>query len=270
MGASIAENLIRSGTPTQVWNRTPPTAPLLADHAITDLGAASGAIVLSVLPDVDQFDTVAPDDVLHRWAVAGVSLIAVLSTTSPNKIEALARRAERAGIEVVDAPMSGGDVGARNGTLSFMVGGSTSAYARVAPVLDKTAGRVTHIGPLGCGAIAKLCNQIVVAAGLAALAEAFVLARRAGLDPVQLPDVFGAGLAGSAVLDAKAANMLSRSYPLGGSVANQLKDLRYAAVVANEYSAQLPVLDIALRLFETLAERGLGELDHSAVQEMYF
>jgi 2-hydroxy-3-oxopropionate reductase len=271
MGSPIASNLATAGFPLTVWNRTRSKAQAFAGVASTPAEPAQVAadVVLSVLPDVDQLDAVAPDPVLAAWADGGTSVVAILSTTSPRKVNEFAARAAAAGIDVVDAPMSGGDRGAREGTLSIMVGGSAPAFATVAPVLDAIGGRLVHLGPLGTGTVAKLCNQLVVAGTLTALGEALGLARRAGLDEEALVGLFANGLAGSAVLDLKAQKMLDREYALGGSALNQLKDLRYAAEVAADLGARTPLLEVAAALFAEVADRGLGGSDHSVVRELF-
>src|SRR4051812_519535 len=271
MGSPIASNLAPAGFPLTVWTRTRSKAQAFAGVASTPAEPAQVAadVVLSVLPDVDQLDAVAPDPVLAAWADDGTSVVAILSTTSPRKVNEFAARAAAVGIEVVDAPMSGGDRGAREATLSIMVGGSQPAFATVSPVLNAIGGRVVHLGPLGAGTVAKLCNQLVVAGTLAALGEALGLARQAGLDEEALLGLFGSGLAASAVLDLKGEKMIRRDYPLGGSALNQLKDLRYAGDVAAELGARTPVLDVVTRLFAEVVDRGLGDSDHAVVRELF-
>lgn len=271
MGEPIARNLIRAGFPVAVWNRTRSKTAAFAEDAATPADAArlEADVVLSVLPDVDQLDLVAPDPVLAAWAEAGTSVVAILSTTSPQKVRAFAARAGAVGIDVVDAPMSGGDRGAREGTLSIMVGGSKSAFGHVEPVLHAIGGRVVHLGPLGSGTVAKLCNQLVVAGTLAALGEALGLAHRAGLDERALLGLFGNGLAASAVLDLKGEKMLDHDYPLGGSATNQLKDLTYAEQVAGELGARTPLLRLVTALFTEAVDRGLGGSDHAVVRELF-
>ena len=271
MGAPIARNLAAAGFPLSVWNRTRSRGEAFADVAEVPAEPAEvrADVVLSVLPDVDQLDQVAPDPVLASWAAAGTDVLMVLSTTSPQRVHDLAARAAAVGIEVVDAPMSGGDRGAREGTLSIMVGGSDAAVARVTPVLHAIGRRVVHMGALGAGAVAKLCNQLVVGATLAALGEALGLAHHAGLDEGALLEVLGTGLAGSAALDLKREKLLARDYPVGGSADNQLKDLRYAEQVAAELGARTPLLDLVTALYTEAVDRGLGDQDHSVIRELF-
>lgn len=268
MGAPVARHIARAGFPLQVWNRTRAKAEEFGHRAVDDPGELRAGIVLSVLPDIDQLGEVAPEPVVRRWAAQGTTHVAVLSTTSPGKVRDLAGRLGRHGMAVLDAPMSGGDAGARAGTLSLMVGADLEAYRTVEPVLRSFAGTVEHMGPPGAGSAAKLCNQVIVAGTLVAVAEALDLGRRAGLPGEQLVRVLRGGLAAGAVLDAKAAKILDRDYGLGGSGTNQVKDLRYATALADTLGAGLPQTRRTRALFEEVLRRGLGDLDHSAVYEV--
>ncbi|PFG51026.1 2-hydroxy-3-oxopropionate reductase [Amycolatopsis sulphurea] len=265
MGAPVAGHIARAGFPVRVWNRTRAKAAAFA--AAGHPADLSAEVVLSALPDVDHLERIAPDSVLGTWASRGTTHLVVLSTTSPDKVRDLAARLTRFGIAVVDAPMSGGDAGARAGTLSLMVGGAAEDVAVVEPVLRTFSSTVEHMGPVGAGTAAKLCNQIVVATTLVGLAESLDLAQRAGLSGPQLVRVLEGGLASSAVLDAKAAKILHREYSLGGSTDNQVKDLRYAVALADRLGARLTQTREAAALFEETVRSGLGGADHSAVFE---
>lgn len=268
MGAPVARHIARAGFPLQVWNRTRATADEFGHRAVTRPEELRAGVVLSALPDIDQLDQIAPEPVVRRWAAQGTTHVAVLSTTSPDKVHGLADRLGRHGLAVLDAPMSGGDAGARAGTLSLMVGAGPEAYRTVEPVLRSFATTVEHMGPPGAGSAAKLCNQVIVAGTLVAVAEALDLGRRAGLSGEQLVRVLQGGLAAGAVLDAKAAKILHRDYRLGGSAANQVKDLRYATALADTLGAGLPQTRRTRALFEEVLRRGLGDADHAAVYEV--
>ncbi|MBB5159126.1 NAD(P)-dependent oxidoreductase [Saccharopolyspora phatthalungensis] len=268
MGAPIASHIARAGFPLQVWNRTRTKGAAVGGKAVERPGDLRAEIVLSALPDVDQFDEIAPESVASRWAARGTTHVVVLSTTSREKIRGLSERLGQVGIAVVDAPMSGGDAGARAGTLSLMVGASPRSFVKVEAVLRSFAATVEHMGPVGTGTVSKLCNQVVVAGTLVAVAEALDLARRAGISRSQLIRVLQGGLAANAVLDAKATKILQREYSLGGSAANQLKDLRYATALADELGAGLTQARHTGALFEELVDRGLGDEDHAVVYEI--
>ncbi|MEU4895086.1 NAD(P)-dependent oxidoreductase [Streptomyces sp. NPDC044780] len=268
MGAPVARHIARAGFPLQVWNRTRARAEEFGHRAVAHPEELRARIVLSALPDIDQLDDIAPEPVVRRWAAQGTTHVAVLSTTSPDKVRGLAGRLGRHGLAVLDAPMSGGDAGARAGTLSLMVGAEPEAYRTVEPVLKSFATTIEHMGPPGAGSAAKLCNQVIVAGTLVAVAEALDLGRRAGLSGEQLVRVLQGGLAATAVLDAKAEKILHRDYRLGGSGTNQVKDLRYATALADTLGAGLPQTRRTRALFEEVLRRGLGDADHAAVYEV--
>jgi 2-hydroxy-3-oxopropionate reductase len=270
MGAPIARHIADAGYRLRIWNRTRSTAEAFQGvaSAADRVDQLSSRVVISALPDVDQLNQLTPSPVIQQWERDGTTHLVVLSTTSPEKIRALAGRLAPWGITVVDAAMSGGDAGARAGTLSLMVGASAETFNEVLPLLRTFATTIENMGPTGAGAAAKLCNQIVVAGTLVSLAEALDLARRAGLSDQQLVGVLKGGLASSAVLDLKAAKFLERNYDLGGSAVNQLKDLRYAVALGDAVGARLALAREAAALFEDVVQSGFGDLDHAVVQEL--
>lgn len=271
MGHPIATNLLAAHREVTVWNRTSSRADDLvaagAERAMTLAGAAA-PVILSVLPDVHHLHALLTPEVRAAWSTAGPRLV-VLSTTGPEKVRSLAQELAADGIRVVDAPVSGGVAGARSASLSIMVGGAEEDVEVVRGVLEDIGRTVLHLGPLGSGATAKLCNQIVVAGTLASLGEALALARRSGLDIDALITLLQGGLAGSEVLTQKQENLRSRSYPLGGSTDNQVKDLLYATDAATEVGLPARMVPVLLELFEAAVEAGLGQDDHAAVQEMF-
>lgn len=271
MGHPIATNLLAAHREVTVWNRTSSRGDDLvaagAERAMTLAGAAA-PVILSVLPDVHHLHALLTPEVRAAWSTAGPRLV-VLSTTGPEKVRSLAQELAADGIRVVDAPVSGGVAGARSASLSIMVGGAEEDVEAVRGVLEDIGRTVLHLGPLGSGATAKLCNQIVVAGTLASLGEALALARRSGLDIDALITLLQGGLAGSEVLTQKQENLRSRSYPLGGSTDNQVKDLLYATDAATEVGLPARMVPVLLELFEAAVEAGLGQDDHAAVQEMF-
>jgi 2-hydroxy-3-oxopropionate reductase len=269
MGRPIAMNLARAHGRVQAWNRSPRTSPGGGVRLLRDPAALSARTVLSVLPDVDQLREHAPDAVLGAWRRNGVRLVVVMSTTSRANVEALSGDLARHGIEVADAPMSGGVEGAASGRLAVMVGGSAAAAAEVAELFVPTGALVEHMGPTGSGVSAKLCNQMVVAGTLCALAEALATARREGLDGGRLLDVLSFGLAGGRIVETRGPRMLSRDFSGGGSAANQLKDLRYALEMVRGAAPARSPLAVAARLFEDVVVRGEGSSDHSVVVEEF-
>lgn len=271
MGHPIAANLLAAGRTVAVWNRTPSRADdLVAAGALRarTLSDAAAPVILSVLPDVHQLQALLTPEVRQAWSSAGASLV-VLSTTGPEAVRGLAADLAPDGIPVIDAPVSGGVAGARTATLSIMVGGAEEDVLAVRGILESIGSTVLHLGPLGSGATAKLCNQIVVAGTLASLGEALGLARRSGLDIDSLLTILRGGLANSEVLAQKQENLLARDYPLGGSTDNQVKDLLYARTAADAVELPARMIPVLLDLFEDTVGSGRGQQDHSSVQELF-
>lgn len=271
MGHPIAATLLDARLTPVVWNRTASRADdLVAAGAIRAVSPADAAVpvILSVLPDVAPLRELLDARTRQAWGAVGARLV-VLSTTGPEQVIELAEDLAADGIAVVDAPMSGGVAGAAAGTLSLMVGGAREDVVAVLGVLQVIGGTVAHLGPLGTGMVAKLCNQIVVGGTLAALAEAIALARRSGLDVQQLLDLLEGGLARSEVLTQKRDKLLEREYSLGGSADNQVKDLRYATAAAESAGLPARLLPTLLELYLETVGRGEGGQDHAVVQELY-
>ncbi len=273
MGEPIARRLLADLGALTVWNRTAEKATGLeaagARVAATPAEAAA-AITLTVLTDLVDVEGVldGPDGLLAGWSRrvdGGRPVLVVHGTVSAVGVAALAARLDAVGVDLVDAPLSGGVAGAESGALSVMVGGSAEAVARVRPVLDVVGRTVRHLGPVGSGQVAKTCNQVVVAATLAALSEALVLAEAHGVDPAALLDLLGGGLAGSEVLRQKRDRWLTDDFDGGGSSVNQLKDLRFVAEAAAAEGLRLPVAATVLDVYRRSVDDGDGELDHSGV-----
>lgn len=271
MGHPIAANLLAALPALTVWNRTPGRGDDLVAagaHRAATPAQAAAPVILSVLPDVPQLRELLDAPTRAAWAEAGARLV-VLSTTGPSEITALAEELGAEGIRVVDAPVSGGVAGAASGTLSIMVGAEAEDLAAVRPALEAIGSTIVHLGPVGSGAIGKLCNQVVVAGTLASLAEALGLARHSGLDPQQVVTLLEGGLAGSEVLAQKREQLLSREYPLGGSLDNQVKDLDYATATAAEQDLGARLLPVLLEMSKEAVRQGRGRDDHSVLQELY-
>jgi len=267
IGLPVAVNLAKSTFRTQVWNRSAPSIErAAAEGAIvaSDVGAIDAPIVLTVLPDSPDLDQVLAQGL--EAALREGDVLVVLSTVSPAAIENLSNRLSHSRqVHVVDAPVSGGDVGAWAATLSIMVGGDQLAVDLCRPILECIGSRVVHFGPPGAGEVVKLANQIVVGATLAGLGEAINLTRAAGLDSQLVVEALSAGLAGSRALDVKGEKIVSGDFTPGGAAHLHLKDLRYAAQQASLLDCDLPVTLEVARLYEMLVERGFGDLDQSAV-----
>src|SRR5205085_780692 len=202
MGLPMSQNLARAGFPVRAWNRSarPGVEPQDTDYALcaTPAEAAVGAsLVITMLPDLAEVRQVCAGPSGALATAAPGAVVVVMGTVSPVAVREWAGEVEAAGFRVVDAPVSGGDVGARTGSLSVMVGGADDDVAAALPALQAMGSVVTHLGPLGAGQLAKACNQIIVATTLTALGEALTLGVRGGLDVDRLLDVLAGGLAGS-------------------------------------------------------------------------
>jgi 2-hydroxy-3-oxopropionate reductase len=273
MGEPIARRLLASLGSLAVWNRsTGRSAQLEAAGArvAASPADAAAAITLTVLTDLDDVEELLEGEtgLLAGWASRAVlrPVLVVHGTVSPVAVARLASRLAGLGVDLIDAPLSGGVAGAQSGALSVMVGGADDAVARAWPVLSLVGSTVRHLGPSGSGQVAKACNQVVVAATLAALSEALVLADAAGIDRALLLELLGGGLAGSELLRQKRDRWLNGDFTGGGSSTNQLKDLRFVVATAAAHGLALPVASTVRQVFEQVVADGDGALDHSGVE----
>jgi 2-hydroxy-3-oxopropionate reductase len=175
-----------------------------------------------------------------------------------------ARRSRAVGVGYLDAPVSGGEVGAKAATLSIMVGGEAADVARARPLFE-AMGRPLHMGPTGTGQLTKLANQLTVASTIVAVAEALLLAERGGADPAKVREALLGGFAQSKILELHGRRMIEGDFVPGGTAINQIKDTQAAIELALELSLELPMLELTDSLFRDLVDHGHGELDHSAV-----
>ncbi|MFH1184965.1 MAG: NAD(P)-binding domain-containing protein [Chloroflexota bacterium] len=270
MGKSIARNILKAGFPLVVHNRSRGSVDeLVAEGA---RGASSAAVVAA---QVDVVFTNLPDSADVEQVVLGdkgiiegahKGLIHVdNSTIKPASARAIAGRLAARGVLSLDAPVSGGDIGARDGTLSVMVGGSADALERVLPVLNCMSKAVTHVGAAGAGQVAKAANQIMVAAQMVAMGELLLFARKAGVDPRKVVEAIKGGAAQCWTLDVKPPRLFAGNRGPGFKAHMQLKDLRIIVETAREYNIPLPMTTENAKLYETMIEMGMGDLDNSAV-----
>jgi len=274
MGGPMARRLLDVHGDLTVWNRTSAKAePLVAlgARAATSPAEAASDVVLTVLPDLEQVESLlpGPDGLLSGWAARGITrpVLVVHGTVSPTAVAAFAERLLREhGVIVLDAPVSGGTIGAENGTLSIMVGGDRDAAKSVEPVLGAVGTTVRYMGPSGSGALAKACNQIVVAATVTAVSEAMLLARSGHLDLAVVLELLQGGLADSAVLRQKGHRWITNDFDGGGSAKNQLKDLRFIQDAASAEGLELPLSRTVTALFDAMVAQGDGALDHTGIQ----
>jgi 2-hydroxy-3-oxopropionate reductase len=270
MGAFMAGNLLEAGHELVVHNRTRTKAERLAQRgaraADSPREVAEGSdVIITMLPGPPQVEeVVAGDGGLLEGAREG-SLIIDMSTSSPILAQELARAARNKAVGMLDAPVSGGDVGARDGTLSIMVGGEENDFERARPLFRVMGETVVHVGGVGAGQVVKACNQIVVALVIEAIAEALVLGSKAGVDPDRVVEVLSGGLASNKVLEVKGEKFLSHEFAPGGKVEYHRKDLGIALEAGKEYEVTLPVAAFVDQMFGVLEAKGRGGWDHSAL-----
>src|ERR687890_2391649 len=268
MGKPMAENLIEAGYDLVVYNRTREKAEDLEGTTVADTPkevAEQSDIIITMLPDSPQVEEVlAGEDGVLEGVKEG-ALIVDMSTISPVVTEELSEQARERGASMLDAPVSGGDVGAIDGTLSIMVGGSEEDFGRALPLFEVMGKTVTHVGPVGAGQVVKAANQIVVALTIEAVSEALVLGSKAGVSPEKILDVLGGGLAGNKVMEVKREKMLEHSFGPGFRIELHHKDLGIALAAGREYGVTLPITAIVDQMLETLKMRGKGDRDHSAL-----
>ncbi len=270
MGKSIARNILKAGFPLVVHNRSHAAVDeLVGEGAIPAASpavvAAQVDVVFTNLPDSPDVELVA----LGRKGViegAHDGLIFVdNSTIKPVSARKIADKLASVGIQALDAPVSGGDIGAKNGTLTVMVGGEAAALEKVLPVLGAMGKTVTHVGGAGAGQVAKAANQIMVAAQMVAMGELLIFSRKAGVDPQKVVEAIKGGAAQCWTLDVKPPRLFQGNRNPGFKAHMQLKDLMIILDTAREYGIPLPSTAGNTELFQQMIEMGMGELDNSAV-----
>jgi 2-hydroxy-3-oxopropionate reductase len=270
MGAAMAGNLLEAEHELVVHNRTRTKAEQLAQHRarVADSPrevAEVSDIIITMLPGPPEVEeVVAGEGGLLEGAAEG-SLIVDMSTSSPLLAQELARTARERGVGMLDAPVSGGDVGARDGTLSIMVGGEDDDFARARPLFEVMGETIVHVGRAGAGQVVKACNQIVVALVIESVAEALVLGSKTGVVPERVVEVLSGGLAANKVLDVKGEKFLSHDFTPGGKVEYHRKDLGIALAASREYEVTLPVTALVEQMFGMLEAKGRGIWEHSAL-----
>jgi 2-hydroxy-3-oxopropionate reductase len=271
MGRPMAKNLMDAGYELFVHNRSPEKAEELAEEGnATAAGsprevAEACDIVITMLPDSPDVEAVVAGEGGILEGLRDGALLVDMSTISPVVTEELAEKIREKGASMLDAPVSGGDVGAIEGALSIMVGGSQQDFERARPLFDVMGKVATHVGPIGAGQVVKACNQIVVALTIEAVSEALVLGSKGGVAPEKLVEALSGGLAGSAVMEAKKEKFFSHDFEPGFRIELHHKDLGIALAAGREYGVALPVTAIVDQMLEASKAKGRGDRDHSAL-----
>ncbi|WP_207477131.1 NAD(P)-dependent oxidoreductase [Arenibaculum pallidiluteum] len=269
MGFQMARRLAEAGHGVRAWNRSPEKAERLAPFGVRiaaspDEAVRDAHVAICMLSSGPVCDAVllGPDGAVG--AMRPGSVLVVMSSIPVETARGQAEAAAARGLGYVDAPVSGGEKGASEGTLAIMAGGDEADFERVRAVLE-VMGRPTRVGPAGTGELAKLVNQVIVASTVAVVAEAVLLAERGGADPAKLREALLGGFADSTILKLHAPRMIARDFRPGGPSKYQLKDTRTAMELAAGLGLELPVARLVDGLFADLVAHGDGELDHSAV-----
>jgi len=270
MGRPMALNLMAGGHELHVYARRAEAAEPLVIAGATAWGspaeaAAQAEVIFSCVSDTPDVEEVllGAGGVIHG-AQPG-SIVVDMSTISPSATREMAARLAERGVEMLDAPVSGGEQGAIAGTLSIMVGGNAAALARVRPLLDLLGSNIVHVGGHGAGQVVKACNQIVVAQTIVGVAEALQLANRQGVDPARVREALLGGFAYSKILDVHGQRMLDDNYTPGFKARLHTKDLGIALAEAEAHGLDATAVRAAADLIRRVAEEIDGELDHSAV-----
>jgi 2-hydroxy-3-oxopropionate reductase len=277
MGKPMAKHLLKAGHRLTVHNRSRPAVDELVAAGATAAGspaevARASTIVITMLPDTADVEKVltGPDGVLS--ALQKGAVVVDMSSISPVATERLALLVAEKGASMLDAPVSGGEIGAINAALSIMVGGDEAAFNRVKPILEKMGNpeKIIHIGRSGAGQICKVCNQVAIGGALAGVSEAFALAKKAGVDAARVRQALLGGFAASRVLEVHGERMLVDNYKPGFRTRLYQKDLRIANEAAAANAVAMPATAIVAQLVNALVAKGGGDLDYAAIATVLF
>jgi len=270
MGKSIARNILRAGFPLVVHNRSRAAVDELVAEGASSANspkevAGQVEVVFTNLPDSPDVEKVALGE---NWIIEGARQGLIMvdnSTIKPATARMIAEKLKEKGVFSLDAPVSGGDIGAKNATLTIMVGGEAEALEKVMPVFQAIGKTITHVGDAGAGQVAKAANQIMVAAQMVAMGELLVFSKKAGVDPRKVVDAIKAGAAQCWALDIKPPRLFEGNRRPGFKSYMQLKDMKIVLDTAKEYNAPISATEENTKFYQMMIEQGLGELDNSAV-----
>ncbi len=274
MGKPMVKNLLKAGYEVVVYDITPSNI----DSAVA-AGAKAGASSAQIAADCPIIITMLPNSPHVKAAVCGEggvlegaqagTILIDMSSIAPLASQEIEKECAKKGVQMIDAPVSGGEPKAIDGTLSIMVGGNKAVFENVKDILLCMGASAVHCGEIGAGNTTKLANQIVVALNIAAVSEAFTLARKAGVDPNLVFDAIKGGLAGSTVMNAKAPMMIDGNFNPGFKIDLHIKDLSNALDTGHGVGAPLPLTAAVMEMMQTLRADGCGQDDHSALAKYY-
>ena len=268
MGMPMCRCLLKNGFRLSVWNRSPEKAEVLQEDGVIIASSPAEAVVDADVIITMLSDGGAVEDVIFQQGVAeviaGGSTHIDMSSIGADEAMEHAKRHIQRGVHYLDAPVSGGTKGAAAGELAIMAGGEPEIFSAMVPVFE-AMGHATHVGPNGCGQLAKLANQVIVAITIGAVSEAFILAGGGGADRAQVREALQGGFASSRILTEHGKRMVDRNFEPGGPSKFQLKDLKNALAAAERLGLDLPITKLLHNLFEAMVKSGKGEMDHSGL-----
>ena len=268
MGWPIARRLCEAGYQVSAWNRSPAKAERLRPFGAQVCDTPAQAVAQADLVITLLEDGKVVEDVLFRQGTTdGLrpgTLVVDMSSIQPRQARDHAARLAAIGVQHLDAPVSGGTVGAEQATLAIMAGGKPADFERARPVFEQL-GRPTHVGPHGSGQLAKLANQMIVGITIGAVAEALLLCEKGGADMAKVRQAITGGFADSRILQVHGQRMVERDFAKRGAISVQLKDMRNAMTTAREIGFEAPITALFEQLFAQAADHGLADLDHSAL-----
>lgn len=274
MGKPMCRNLVRAGYELIVMDQNPEAAQDLSDLGVEIAKtpkevAAQTDVVITMLPDSPQVkDVVLGEGGIIEEARSGLTVID-MSSINPSVSREICSVLEKQGKDMLDAPVSGGEPKAIEGTLTVMVGGKTDVFEKHYELIKAMASVVVHVGETGAGNIAKLCNQIIVAVNISAMAEALILAQKSGVSPELVYKAIRGGLAGSTVLDAKAPLVMDRKFAPGFRVELHIKDLKNVLEASRSIGLPLPLTASVMEMMQALVADGLEKDDHCSLVKYY-
>ncbi len=274
MGKPMAIHLVNAGYSVSVYNRSQAAVTELVRLGAVPFGSSKEVaevsdVIITMLPDSPEVEEVVlgPSGVLE--GISAGKIVIDMSSISPSTSQMIAARLTERGAYFLDAPVSGGEIGAIEAKLAIMVGGPESVFDRVKPILDKMGTSITRVGEVGAGNTVKLINQMIVAMNIAALSEAMAFGVKAGVAPATVYEAIRGGLAGSRVMETKTNGIASETFKPGFRMELHVKDLRNAVAAGMELEANVKFTREVLTIFEQLAEQGYSKEDHSAFYRFY-
>lgn len=274
MGRPMCMNLHQAGAELYVYNRSRAALDHISRPGVVPLASPAELAKQVQIVIVMVADTPAVENVLFgaNGVIEQVSqgmLVIDMGTTAVIPTREFARRLNEQGVDYVDAPVSGGEIGARDATLTIMAGGSSASIERARPIFDVLGTSLTHVGDVGAGQVAKAANQTIVGLTIGAVAEALALAKSAGADPAKVREALLGGFAASRILELHGERMLEDKFTPGAKVTTQLKDLRQALELGDKFGLDMRATRLNMKLYEELVDAGFGDLDHSALFKLF-